>query len=790
MSWLHRWFRPSRTIAASQTARPRYRPGFDVLEDRTLLAGNFVPLPNAAITTVVPQVGPIPGSTATADFNGDGIPDLAIADGTGLAPNGTSGNGTIRILYGVGNGTFNQGPLLNTGGVGEVLLATGRFGPGKGVSLAALNTNLGALELFLTDGSGNLQATPNAIFAVTAGGPFGAGGVATVIASADFNRDGNPDIVIGGSTGGFGTAGQVLLYLGNGTGGLNPQTIVATNTSTPDRFAVGSFNADLSPDLALLDNTGQAAVLLNNNAAGLANTFSPGTAFANLGANANDIAAGRLNADNFSDLAITSTGPGVNTVSVFLAALNGTGSFTAAPTATVTTGVGIGPSAVGVADFNGDGLGDLVVLNTGGLTLSVSVLLNNGGGVSYTPTGGSPYALTGATAAAGIDVSSYTGIGRNDIAIPIVSGTTGSVALLQNQLVNTFYAAASGPGTPTPLVYIFNQNGQLLGQFNPLPGQNFTGGYRVAVGDVNGDGVPDLAVTTGPGGQTVIFLYDGKSILANPSNPTAIASAFAFGGGFAGGAFVAIGNLNGGSTGQIVVSADSGGGPQVNIYSFAGNTLTLARVFYAFPFAGAGSSFTFTGGVRIAIADVNRDGLGDIIAGAGPGGGPQVNIYFGSPNNFLSATGLLPTADRQIVQAITSPSGTFTGGIFVDAADFNGDRFADVIVGADSGGGPQVGIFNGAVLAANGANPQIQGFNGIQPTSFTGGMRVGSTLGLDATGVLRRVLITAAGPTGSQLTGFNIFSVFQTPGTTPQQTFTAVQFPPSSPNGNGAYISV
>jgi len=316
----------------------------------------------------------------------------------------------------------------------------------------------------------------------------------------------------------------------------------------------------------------------------------------------------------------------------------------------------------------------------------------------------------------------------------------------------------------------------------------------VAVGDVNGDGVPDLAATTGPGGVTAIFVFDGRSVLANPNNPSTLAAAFAFGNGFSGGAFVAVGDLNGDGRGEVIVSADSGAAPQVNIYTFGStNSLTLGRIFWAFPFTGAGAPFTFTGGVRVAAGDVNGDGLADLIAGAGPGGGPQVNVYFGALTNFIRGTGSLPTPDRVILNAILAGTGTFTGGVFVTAADFNGDGFADIIVGADAGGGPQVGIFNGAVLTANGANPRVQGFNGISPASFTGGMRVGNTLGLDAGGILRRVLITAAGPTGSQLTGFNIFTVFQNPGSTPQQTFTAVQFPPPgaslAPNGNGAYIS-
>jgi hypothetical protein len=65
----------------------------------------------------------------------------------------------------------------------------------------------------------------------------------------------------------------------------------------------------------------------------------------------------------------------------------------------------------------------------------------------------------------------------------------------------------------------------------------------------------------------------------------------------------------------------------VQVYD--GPTLQLIRNFYAF-------AATFSGGVYVAAADVNGDGLADIITGAGPGGGPQVNVYNGSTSGLLS----------------------------------------------------------------------------------------------------------------------------------------------------------
>ncbi len=789
MSWLANWFRRTTSVAASP--RPRYRPGFDLLEDRITPAGNFVALAPTPLVNLTPPPGPVPSSAAAADFNGDGIPDLAVADFN--AAGGTN-PGLVNILYGAGNGTYTPGPVLSIGVPGSNLsLAAGRFTSTPGASLEVLDYVNGNLYTFLNAGTA-LPASPSSVVSLTAAGgaPF-SGGAANVITAGDVNGDGFTDVVVGGASAAGTGAIDLMINIGDGSFLAAPPRGLGSSPPVKD-LALGKFNADPFLDVATIDGkTGNSIEELNNGGAGLSDNFvnSPTTiAVAPSPSAFSSITSGQLNNDALSDLAVTD--PATNTIFVLLASANGSGTFAGGQR--LAAGVGIAPNAIRIGDFNGDGVGDLAVLNAPfpGTSGSVSILANNGNGTAFNSVSGSPYIINGGLGApSALLLGNFTGIGRPDVAVPFSNGAGSGVAVLQNQLVNTFYAVAGGPGQGA-LVYIFGQSGQLLGEFNPFPSQQFTGGYRVAVGDVNGDGVPDLALTTGPGGQTAIFVYDGKSILANPSSPTAIAAAFAFGSGFAGGAFVAVGNLTGGPGAQIIVSADAGGGAQVNIYSFTNNSLTLAKLFYAFPFTGAGSSFTFAGGSRVAVADVNRDGLADIIVGAGPGAGPQVNVYFGNSTGFIRGTGLLPNPDLIIARAIQAPVGVFTGGTFVDAADFNGDGFADIIVGADAGGGPQVGIFNGAALTAGSGNAQVQGFNGIQPASFTGGMRVGSTLGLDNTGILRRVLITAAGPTGSQLTGFNIFSVFPPTSAAPVATFTAVQFPPPpfAANGNGAYISV
>ncbi|HZR02669.1 MAG TPA: VCBS repeat-containing protein [Burkholderiales bacterium] len=132
------------------------------------------------------------------------------------------------------------------------------------------------------------------------------------------------------------------------------------------------------------------------------------------------------------------------------------------------------------------------------------------------------------------------------------------------------------------------------------------------------------------------------------------------------------------------------------------------------------SFVAFTGGVRVAVADVNGDGQADLIVGAGPGGAPTVSIFDGR-------TGVL-------LDQYNAFSASFTGGVYVAAADVDGVGHADVIVGADTGGAPEVRVFSGKDHSV------LLDFFAFAPT-FTGGVRVAAGdvngdghAGADATG--------------------------------------------------------
>ena len=150
------------------------------------------------------------------------------------------------------------------------------------------------------------------------------------------------------------------------------------------------------------------------------------------------------------------------------------------------------------------------------------------------------------------------------------------------------------------------------------------------------------------------------------------------------------------------VGADAGGGPLV--------TITFQNGTYVSFFAYAS---TFTGGVRVALGDVNGDGSTDVITGAGPGGGPQVNVY-----NVNNATGAVSL--QKSFFAFNAPS--FTGGVYVAAGNTNGDAFADVIVGAGATGGSRVQVYAGSATGVV-TTSTLNDFFAYSP-AFTGGVVV------------------------------------------------------------------
>jgi hypothetical protein len=183
-----------------------------------------------------------------------------------------------------------------------------------------------------------------------------------------------------------------------------------------------------------------------------------------------------------------------------------------------------------------------------------------------------------------------------------------------------------------------------------------------------------------------------------------------FGSGWAGGVSVATGDVNGDGVRDVVAGAAAGGGPRVVVLSGIDGTELIS--FFAF-------HPTFTGGVNVASADLNGDGVADIIVAAGPGGGPHVKVFDGSTGAEIASFYAYAPA--------------FGGGVNVAAGDVTGDGVADIVTGAGSGGSPHVKVFDGAI------RQEVRSF-------FAYGLGFGG--GVDVAVTTDARIVTAAGPGG------------------------------------------
>src|SRR5262249_25434565 len=143
---------------------------------------------------------------------------------------------------------------------------------------------------------------------------------------------------------------------------------------------------------------------------------------------------------------------------------------------------------------------------------------------------------------------------------------------------------------------------------------NFRGGVRVAVGDVNGDGVEDVITAPGVGGGPHVQVFNGV-------NNALLYSFMAGAATFAGGLPVASGDVNDHGFADIIVGFGAGAGGGGHVKVFSGRTGALLQDFIAYP--------GFTGAINVAAGDMNGDFKSDIMTAPGFGGGPHVKVVDG-----------------------------------------------------------------------------------------------------------------------------------------------------------------
>ncbi len=447
-----------------------------------------------------------PTGVAAGDFNGDGHIDLAISNANG---------NSVSVLLGIGDGTFQAQTGYGTGNIPHAVIAA-KFTSSNNTDLVVANWGANSVSAILGNGNGTFQTRID----------YAAGLNPYSVATGDFNADGILDLAVAASNNNCiapptCAPGSLSIALGNGDGSFQTPVEYTTGTATfPRAVAVGAFvTGSKVLDVVVANySTNTVGVFLGNGDG----TFDGHVDYP-VQKQPASVAVADLDGDGNLDIVVTNFNS--NTVSVLLG--KGDGTFKSS----VPYGVGTNPISVATTDFNGDKKLDLVVVNE--KDNNVSILLGNGDGTfvlqGASPTvGGDPKAVV---------VGDFNGDGFKDVAVADFNSQQVSVLLGKGD--GTFqtavpYATGANPWsivagdfngdgitdlavTSTPLnLSPGNLVGLLLGKgdgtFSTPSISLFPTGYQAysaVVGDFNGDGAPDLAVANG-NSNTVSILVNAQ----------------------------------------------------------------------------------------------------------------------------------------------------------------------------------------------------------------------------------------------------------------------------------------
>ena len=237
---------------------------------------------------------------------------------------------------------------------------------------------------------------------------------------------------------------------------------------------------------------------------------------------------------------------------------------------------------------------------------------------------------------------------------------------------------APGAGAPPRVNVLDAKTGALLRSFLAFDPE-FGRGVELAVGDVNGDSTADIIVSAG----RRVRIVDGNKL--DQVQNTGRIRGGALLGNFE--AFrnagapvrVAAGDIDGDNAADIIVAAGPGSSPRVKVFSGGVPVGKLLHRFFAFGPARRG-------GVSVAAGDVDGDGRDDIIAGSGAGARARVKVYSGGE-------------PAQVLSRFFVFGARYQGGARVAVTNVDGDQRADVVVAQTAAFGPQVKVVRGATGA-------------------------------------------------------------------------------------------
>ncbi|HEV2398810.1 MAG TPA: VCBS repeat-containing protein [Candidatus Sulfotelmatobacter sp.] len=682
---------PHKTQDASKLPAPLAKVAVTTAQSHSASAGNLrrhtsnPPTGKLGFVSAIdiPAGGASYWPALSGDFNGDGKTDI-VSEVENYDATSRSATYSISVVLSNGDGTFKPAVLtpitnndqcatvvvgdLNNDGKSDLIVVHQPGACGNSYSVSTF-------DVLLSNGDGTFMASANTNNTISTSDLSGG-------TLADVNADGKLDIVVVDDA----SPANVWTLLGNGDGTFQAATSVTLSGGTGNSVIVADLNGDGVLDVADNDYyTNQLTIYLATSAT----TYAPATTYLTSDGNYNAcyLAVGDLSGDGKPELINANCSSYGNDITIYVN--NGDGTFATgvyydgAMSGGSTSGAAGGDTcAITIADVNRDGKADIIASNDNSSDLTV--LLGNGNGTVTVPDLG--YAAGGYLYTPAV-VADFNGDGLADL---IVSDGEFSFAYLKGYGDGTFRSAHNyyadtagysetygvatgdfnGDGHPdfvvanycyfctAPLgitVFLSRPDGSLQ------PGVNYgTSNYSfVAVADFNGDGKLDIAATDYGSGTVQLFNGDGAgNFTMGSSFATDLTSNGPYG--------VFVGDFNKDGHPDLAIANWNTDDIAILLNDGTGNFPTPA------PIALNGQVWQ-----GVAVGDINGDGKLDLVVPYWYGG--SVAVLLGNGDGTFQAEQDL----------------TLTWPDAVTLADFNGDGKLDMAVTLAQGDGIAVALGNG-----------------------------------------------------------------------------------------------
>jgi len=531
-------------------------------------------------------------SLAVRDVDGNGRADV-VAGGIDAAPGVAATNTVIRVIMSNGDGSFSldgtplyshsstdgalqsSGPIYYPANASTSAWAVSALSPGPwGLAFGDFNNDGKqdvvvadrALYVYLFTGDGAGHFTEQGGYGAVTGRPFvylghdslrdtlqttGVMGYTPALATADFNGDGRPDLVLGLESGPQTASagahdGAVALDLSIPGGGYQAPTVLGNIGFEARGINIADVNRDGMLDIVGGSYTGKVSWIQQTAVPADPDVFFvPGAGAGAFGAstpfswrlepgNANDLVAADLNHDGRMDLVWSATVSGVdsggttrvNDGDVRVLYGDSSGGFTnlnpyTRGTTTYAAGTllariapaGIDAASIAVGDVNHDGWADVVAGGLDGAGNTIVVLIHNNADGTFsldpTPLVSQP-AGNGSTQSPVYYPATSPAVSPWGVAIADVTGDGNPDVLVLDRALYLYRFDGNGAGGFTMAGGFSAVSGRpnvFLGHDGLRASVSYTG--VLATGDVNGDGRPDIAIGLQAGGQTAPVLNDG-----------------------------------------------------------------------------------------------------------------------------------------------------------------------------------------------------------------------------------------------------------------------------------------